>query len=344
MAKFKKFTKSAFKPVVVSSQEDLVKTGFLGDQERTPRVLQPTVGDVDLAGWIKDHGREVDRELARWGAVLFRGFQVGGAADFEKLAETYCPDLFAEYGDLPSEEDGNKIYRSTPYPPDKIILFHNESSHMHRWPMKQWFYCVTAAAERGETPIVDCREVYRELDAEIRRPFEEKGLLYVRNFISGLDVSWRDFFRTEERAIVEDYCRRSGFEWEWLPEEGLRISQRAAAVARHPVTGEAVFFNQVQLHHVSFLEPEVRESLLSLGGEDGLPRNVYYGDGSPVEDQVMKEIEELYWRLSVQFRWREGDILLVDNMLIAHARNPYSGARKILVAMGDMLDKKELAA
>jgi alpha-ketoglutarate-dependent taurine dioxygenase len=166
----------------------------------------------------------------------------------------------------------------------------------------------------------------------------------VRNFISGLDVSWRDFFRTGERAAVEDYCRRSGFEWQWLPDEGLRISQRAPAVARHPVTGELVFFNQVQLHHVSFLEPEVRESLLALGGEDGLPRNVYYGDGSPVPDDVMREIEKLYWRLAVQFRWQEGDILLVDNMIMAHARNSYSGERKILVAMGDMLDKKELAA
>jgi len=340
----KKFTTSAFKPVVISGQKDLVKAGFLEDRERAPRVLRPAVGDVDLAGWIRDHGPVIDRELARWGAVLFRDFQVSGAAGFEKLAETYCPDLFAEYGDLPSEEEGNKIYRSTPYPPDKVILFHNESPHMHRWPMKQWFYCVTAAAERGETPIVDCRAVYRELASEIRRPFAEKGLLYVRNFISGLDVSWRDFFRTGERAAVEDYCRSSGFERQWLPDEGLRISQRAPAVARHPVTGELVFFNQVQLHHASFLEPEVRESLLALVGEDGLPRNVYYGDGSPVPDDVMREIEKLYWRLAVQFRWQEGDILLVDNMIMAHARNPYSGERKILVAMGDMLDKKALAA
>ena len=41
--------------------------------------------------------------------------------------------------------------------------------------------------------------------------------------------------------------------------------------------------------------------------------------------------------------WQEGDIALLDNMLTAHARDPYSGPRKIVVAMGQMFAKKDLA-
>jgi len=36
-------------------------------------------------------------------------------------------------------------------------------------------------------------------------------------------------------------------------------------------------------------------------------------------------------------------VILLDNMLIAHARDPYEGPRKIVVAMGDMVERASLA-
>ena len=96
------------------------------------------------------------------------------------------------------EELGGKVYGSTPYPADETILFHNESSHMHRWPMLIWFYCVKAATAGGESPLIDCRRIYQSLDHDIREQFEQKGLLYVRNFTDGLDVSWQNFFHHDK--------------------------------------------------------------------------------------------------------------------------------------------------
>jgi len=109
-------------------------------------------------------------------------------------------------------------------------------------------------------------------------------------------------------------------------------------VIRHPQTGEMSFFNQVQLHHVYCLEPAVRQSLFSLFKQEDLPRHVYYGDGSPIPDSVMEQVGEAYEKAAVRFEWQEGDMVTLDNMLTAHARDPYVGARKIVVAMGDMLD------
>jgi alpha-ketoglutarate-dependent taurine dioxygenase len=341
-ASFAKFKKAVPKAVTLP-QEELVKTGFLGEPESMPLVVSPADDDLDLAAWAGDHREQVEAWLARHGALLFRGFGSGSVAEFERFASALCEELFAEYGDLPSEEQGKKVYRSTPYPADKTILFHNESSHLNRWPRKQWFFCVKAARERGETPIVDCRQVYARLDAEVRDRFERQGLLYVRNFLPGLDVSWQDFFRSEDRTAVESYCRRSGIELEWLDGGGLCTRQRCPAVIRHPRTGEKSFFNQVQLHHSWFLEPEVRQALLSAFGEWRLPRNVYYGDGAPIEDAVMQRIGDLYWELAVQFPWREGDVLMVDNLIVAHARNPFVGERKIVVAMGEMMDREAVA-
>ena len=108
--------------------------------------------------------------------------------------------------------------------------------------------------------------------------------MYVRNFSDGLDVSWQHFFQTEDRAVVEETCRKQGFICEWVGKDDLRVKQRCRAVLRHPVTGELTFFNQVQLHHVHCLDPEVRDSLLSIFKREDLPRHVYYGDGSEIED------------------------------------------------------------
>jgi alpha-ketoglutarate-dependent taurine dioxygenase len=251
--------------------------------------------------------------------------------------------LFGEYGDLPREGQGGRVYGSTPYPANQAILFHNESSHMHRWPLKIWFLCVKAAERGGETPIVDCRRVYQILDPELRERFAEKRLMYVRNYTEGLDVSWRRFFQTESRAQVEEYCRRAGIEYEWtLNGDGLRTRQVCQAVARHPQTGEAVFFNQIQLHHVSCLDGAVRQSMEAMFGEEGMPRNVYYGDGSRIEDSLVDEVREVYRQATVSFAWEAGDILMLDNMLTAHGRNAYEGERKVVVAMGDMFNREQL--
>jgi alpha-ketoglutarate-dependent taurine dioxygenase len=168
--------------------------------------------------------------------------------------------------------------------------------------------------------------------------------MYVRNFIDGLDVSWQDFFHTSDRSVVEATCRQAGIDYEWLPNRGLRTKQTRPAIAHHPQTGEPVFFNQIQLHHPACLEPEVRASLLaSFGSPEHFPRNVYYGDGSVIEDEIVQEILEIYQTLQVSFPWQQGDVLMLDNMLMAHGRNPYHGPRQVVVAMGDMIDSEKLA-
>jgi alpha-ketoglutarate-dependent taurine dioxygenase len=205
-----------------------------------------------------------------------------------------------------------------------------------------WFYCIKAAERGGETPIVDCRQVYQRLDPDIRDRFEREGLLYVRNFTDKLDVSWQSFFQSDDRAEVEAYCRRAAIDFEWKDENGLRIRRHSPAVVAHPQTGEMVFFNQIQLHHISCLPATVQDSLRSMLNEKDFPRNVYYGDGAPIEDSVVQEIKDLYDRLAIGFRWRERDVLMLNNMLVAHSRNEFSGSRKIVVALGSMVNQLDI--
>lgn len=319
-----------------------VKTSQLQPDQPLPLVIEPDTVDVDLVEWAATNKEFVETHLLKHGAVLFRGFGVESAASFEKVVSAICPEMFDEYGDLPREAEGGKVYGSTPYPADETILFHNEGSHQHRWPMRISFYCVKTAQQGGESPIVDGRRMYQAMHPAVRERFERLGLIYVRNFTEGLDVSWEHFFNTGDRAAVEASCRASSTECVWTPNNGLRTRQRCPAVVTHPRTGEMVFFNQVQLHHPSCLSAAVRESLLSMVAEEDLPRNVYYGDGTKIEDAVMEELGGLYRELAASFPWQERDVLMINNMLVAHSRNPFVGERKIVVALGEAISLSQI--
>jgi alpha-ketoglutarate-dependent taurine dioxygenase len=315
-----------------------VRESQLSQDQPLPLILEPAADQVDLAEWIRNNRAYVEQKLAVHGGILFRGFPVDGAPGFQRVAAALVDQLYADYGDLPRESLAEKVYTSTPYPEDKSILYHNESSHMSSWPNKINFFCLTVAKEGGATPIADCRKVYQALDPTVRRRFEEQGVMYVRNFCEGLDVPWQRFFGTDDRARVEAACREAGTTCEWWGKDNLRISQRCRAVLRHPKTGEMTFFNQVQLHHVHCLDKATLDAMLSMFKREELPRHVYFGDGSPIEDSVMDHVGEVYEKCAVRFQWKQGDLVSLDNMLVAHARDPYVGPRKIVVALGDIID------
>jgi alpha-ketoglutarate-dependent taurine dioxygenase len=215
-------------------------------------------------------------------------------------------------------------------------------SYTRTWPLKIWFLCVKSAEQGGETPLADSARVYEHIDPKISERFSAKGVKYVRNYGNGLDLSWQDVFQTSDKSEVEAYCRKNNIEFRWMGDQGLRTGQRCQAVARHEPTGKMVWFNQAHLFHVSSLDPKVRESLASQFSEEDFPRNAFYGDGEAIEPEALANIRGAYQDAERVFPWREGDIALVDNMLVAHGRRPYSGSRKIVVGMAESSTNSEL--
>ncbi|RSZ60393.1 amino acid adenylation domain-containing protein [Massilia atriviolacea] len=321
-----------------------VTSSLLAPGQEFPLVLEAAGADMDGVAWARAERDFIETALRKHGAILFRNFGVATAQDFEAFAEAMEPKLYGSYGDLPKKDGGRNTYKSTPYPEREMILYHNESAHMAQWPRKQWFFCELPSRVGGATPIVDCRDMLRRLPATLVEEMERKELLYVRTFVPRLDVSWQDFFKTDSRAEVETRLAAAGIAWQWLDEHTLQTRTRCPAVVRHPLTRERIFFNQVQLHHVSCLEPAVREDLLAIAGAERMPRQVFFGDGTPIPDAAMAEIGRAYEACAVRFDWRRGDVVMLDNMLAAHARDPYEEPRKIVVAMGDMYDRAMMAA
>jgi hypothetical protein len=201
--------------------------------------------------------------------------------------------------------------------------------------MKICFGCVVAPQDRGESPIADVRKVCRHISPSIRKRFEEKGYLLVRNFSDHLSLPWRVSFKVTTKEELEGYCKKAHIAMKWIANEHLRTWQVRPPMATHPRTNEQVWFNHIAFWHVSSLEKHVRDILLDSCSEEGLPYNTYYGDGTRIEDDVIEELRQAYNAEMVKFPWKKGDLLLLDNMLVAHGRSPYSGPRKIIVSMGE---------
>jgi amino acid adenylation domain-containing protein len=329
----------SIKPKTLNLQQDtLITTSTFRDDEPLPLVVQPAVAGVDLVEWSSSNQEFIERKLHQHGAVLFRGFNMDSEAYFERFALTLCPELFKENGEhTPVTANGN-VQTPVFYPPEKQLLWHNENSFNYQWPLKIWFGCLQPAETGGETPLVDSRKVFNRLDPAIVKRFQEKQIMYMRNYGDGLGLNWQTVFKTDSKAEVEAMCRQRHMEFEWKDGDRLRTRSVRPAVLAHPKTGEMSWFNQAQHWHISCLDAATRESLLALFEEADLPRNCYYGDGSPIEDSVMEEVLGVYRELEVAFPWQKGDIVLVDNVLAAHGRNPFTGKRKILVALGEMLE------
>lgn len=317
-------------------QQELVSARFFDEAQPLPLVLEPRFAEVDLPGWIATHREYLGSQLERWGAVLFRGFAQRGQDEFQAAIAAMGIELM-EYveGATPRTRVGDRIYTSTEFPPEHAIALHNELSYVHTWPMRVMFFCLVAAEIGGETPLADVRKVYRRIAPEIRRRFEESGWLLVRNYGGGFGPGWRESFHIESREELAGYCRAAGVEHEWRGEDGLRTRHRRPAVRRHPRTGESVWFNHVAFWHLSSLDAEIREQFVSQLADGDYPYNTYYGDGAPIPEPVVEALRQAYREETVAFPWRPGDLLVLDNMLVAHGRSRFSGARRILAAMGD---------
>ena len=322
----------------------MFKTRLLYPQKSLPLLVEPE--DTSPAGrsvsslveLISISRTLVESWLYKHGAVLFRGFSIDTIEEFGAVVRAVQPRLM-DYieGDSPRTKISEKIYTSTEYPETYQISLHNELSYAHQWPSKIFFYCAVPPAQGGETPIVDCREVLQSLDSRLRERFISKKVRYVSNMHGGdrMGKSWQDTFETTDKSKVEEYLSAGGIDFNWDDEGGLHTSQVREAVVTHPATGEQVWFNQAEQWHPSMLDQKNRRAMAALGiKEENLPHYASFGDGSALDEEELKQIRTLMREPAVYFPWQKSDLLVLDNVLVAHGRNSFKGPRKILVAMG----------
>lgn len=300
-----------------------------------PFLVERPSGARDLKTWLQEHTGQVDAILAGPGAILLRGFDVQGTGDFQDLIGVPLGSLMQYVeGASPRVALGAGVYTSTEYSPELTVALHNELSYSHRWPARVAFYCRTPPEWGGQTPIADSRKVFQRVTEEglARLPVTVRYLRRMHDG-KGFGVGWPTVFAAHDRPAVELYCREANIQFEWLADGGLRTSQVRPAAIVHPSTREKVWFNQAHQWHPSNSGDESEAALRELFDED-LPMNAVLSEIGDTDRATLEAVRAAFRAELVAFDWQAGDVMILDNMLTAHGRTPFSGHREVFVAMG----------
>jgi alpha-ketoglutarate-dependent taurine dioxygenase len=307
---------------------------------KPPLARAPEIADTAAAAaWVEANRESIAGVLSESGSLLVRGLPVRSVEAFAAIRDAVLARR-ASYAEqaTPRSAYGSDVYSATDLPPAQEIRLHNENSYTLRFPGMLVFGCLVAPEQGGATVVGDVRQVLGAIPPELSARFRETGWLLARSYGSFLNMSWARAFGTSQRSEVSAYCQENLIGCEWQDGDQLRTVQRRAAIVRHPVTGAEVWFNHVAFWNQWSLDDQTREVLIDTYGGDGLPFDTFYGDGSAIAPEEIAALNDAYASATVKEPWRPGDVLIVDNILTAHGREPFRGERKILVAMGEPVD------
>jgi hypothetical protein len=294
-------------------------------------------GDSDDAQtWAAGYRDSLRAIVVEHGSVLVRGLGVRDAteagATFRSLTNELMTDEEA-FAARQAYPDG--VYSSSTWPANQPMCMHHEQSYRIEFPGLMLFACLAAPDTGGATGVADATTMLESLPAELRERFARDGWLLTRNYNEEIGGSFADVFGTEDRGVVEAYCRANAIEFEWQPDGALRTRQRRSAVVHHPVTGKRCWFNQIAFLNEWTMSPEVHEYLVDVYGADGLPFNTSFGNGDPIGADVVELLNQLYEANTAREPWQAGDLMIVDNIRAAHSREPFEGPREVVVGMAD---------
>jgi alpha-ketoglutarate-dependent taurine dioxygenase len=297
-------------------------------------LVQAQRSGLSLAEFVQGRSGHFAALILEHGGVLFRGFRVLEAAEHQAAIDALgAQPMDYTYRSTPRTHVHGAVFTATEYPAPLEIPLHCENAYQLTWPLWLSFCCIRAAAAGGQTPLASVRQVTAAVPPATLDRFARRRVKYIRHYRPHVDLSWEDVFRTGNRQELARFCSENAIQHEWLNGRTLRTEQVCQGVADHPVTGATVFFNQAHLFHVSSLGEQAAASMIGLFGRDRLPRHARFGDGGDIGAEDLAAVRTAFASAAVDLQWQQGDVVVLDNMQVAHGRRPYVGERRLLAAL-----------
>lgn len=304
-------------------------------QPRQPLVVSAGSDSrvAHLQEFLAASGEAINQLLLDHGALLFRGFALSSPADVSALLSSLrvMPAAYVG-GNSPRTHVGHGMYTSTEFPASAEISLHHEMSYMPSWPRRLFFFSEQPAASGGQTSLASTRQVTAAIDPEVFASFRARGLAYVRTFHprAPFGKTWQATYGTVDRDEVLDLLAAQGASGSWLPGDVLQVRSACAATAPDPAGGDALWFNQAEQWHPSALHADVRSMFARSYGAGRMPHDCCYGDGAPLDEAELAHVRAVLAKSKLLFDWQRGDLLMLDNVLMMHGREPFTGKRRTL--------------
>ncbi|TBR37779.1 SyrP protein [Marinomonas agarivorans] len=287
--------------------------------------------------WVKDNLATLKEALTEAGTLLFRGFPLHSAEDFDAFSAAFGYKAFTYQESLSNAVRINfteRVFTANEAPKDVEIFLHHEMAQTPVSPDQLFFFCLKAADQGGATPLCRSDQLFEKLKQvapELAQAFAEKGLKYTttmpdeNDINSGQGRSWKSTLSCDTLSEAEAKLKSLGYTWEWLEDGSLRATTPVLPAVVKLENGKEVFYNQLIAAYMGW--KGVRENPASA---------ITFGDDSHIKAQDLELVNDLSDEFTFDVEWQDGDMAIVDNYMAMHGRRPYSGEskRQVLVALG----------
>ncbi|MFS7974326.1 putative TauD/TfdA-like domain, taurine dioxygenase TauD-like superfamily [Helianthus anomalus] len=299
-----------------------------------PVVLTPTA-NTNITAFeeaIKAEKPWLESLLKKSGVILFRGFPVTTASEFNDVIEAFgYPEAPYVGGRAARTQVVGRVYTANETPPDVKIPFHHEMAYVPEFPTKISFFCEEAPGSGGQTPIVLSHIVYekmKEKHPEFVAKLEEHGVTYIiltgdeDQPLSSTGRGWKTAYDTDDKKVAEERAAKLGTRLEWIGNAAKVIAGPMPAIRFDKETQQKTWFN-------------------NLTGPTNGPRKIHdkgafaeLGNGEAVDVDAMDDCVKILEEECVVVPWKKGDVMLVNNLTVLHAREPLlKPPRRVLASL-----------
>ena len=290
------------------------------------------------------------------GALLIRDSSIEDTAQFAAFLESIEFRHHTYVGGTSTRtKQGRGVYTSTELPPAETLPSHQEMSYLDTVPDYAVFYCQHPADDGQKTNLfLDMRAFTESLPDDFAARYRGKRARLHRTLPNKGKGStpeikyWQDVLETSDRDEARTIAAENDWELTWTPDGKLTIRQEPARFFRpHPVHGE-LWCTQAMLQQPRCWQ---RVAERAAGGDDvdevkalDRPRQtsrstsqMFMEDGGTIPEADVDVWFDLMMAAETSFALQRGDVILLDNMLVAHGRSSFVGKRKMYAALGDRL-------
>ncbi|CAH9056163.1 unnamed protein product [Cuscuta epithymum] len=314
--------------------EAVVPQQKLYDGRPFPAVLSPDpkASSPSFPVAIKEEKEWLEALLHQAGAIVFRGFPVNSASDFNDVVEAFGYDELPYIGGAaPRTNVVGRVFTANESPPDQKIPFHHEMAQVPEYPSKLFFYCEVEPGNGGETPIVLSHVVYEKMKSkypEFVQRLEKDGLIYTRvlgeedNPLSAIGRGWKSTFLTSDKSVAEERGAELGMKLEWLEDGVKTIMGPIPAIKSDHIRQRKIWFNSMAAAYTGWED-----------ARNDPKKAVTFGDGSALPAEIIHDCVKILEAESVAVPWKRGDVLLIDNLAVLHSRRPFNPPRRVLASL-----------
>ncbi|WP_437222729.1 TauD/TfdA family dioxygenase [Planctomicrobium sp. SH661] len=301
------------------------------------RCMSTTLTRSDTELWIAGQRKELLRSATQHGAILFRDFPLKTAEDFDAFVTSLGISNFPYRQSLSNAVRKNRterVFTANEAPPEVTILFHHEMAQTPIYPEWILFFCELAAQEGGATPICRSDILYdrlKELSPQFVTDCERKGLKYSNvmpeddDLQSGMGRSWKGTLGVETRIQAERRLQELNYSWQWLDDGSLRVTTPALPAVKEIQPGRKSFFNQLIAAFLGWKD-----------SRNTISESLRHGDGTQLDRDAVLQTVALAEELAFDLHWQAGDVVLIDNTVVMHARRTFKGPRQIMASLAEM--------